>query len=277
MTVTFTNDAHGVEDAGETFLRTVNTRIAGGGRLAATAAPPRIVVDLREFNSSLPSLCHGRSMIVVPCTLTVGDYVLTPDICVERKSVKDLISSFRDGRLYTQAESMLQHYKSPMLLIEFDENKAFTLAPFADLTLSGASSLASLNPQASSDLQSKLVLLTLAFPRLRIIWSSSPHQTALIFEELKKGAEEPDPMRAVRLGLQAGEEAEEQTFSQVPQDLLRVIPGVTGSNHGVITLEIESIAALANMDADVLEGMIGGEASRQITRFFERSVFEDAE
>lgn len=36
-----------------------------------------------------------------------------------------------------------------------------------------------------TDISSKLVLLTLAFPKLRIIWSSSPHETAKIFLDLK--------------------------------------------------------------------------------------------
>lgn len=275
MAVTLTLDGHGVEDPQESFLRTVNTRIAGGGRLAATAAPPRVVVDVREFRSSLPSLLHGRNMETIPCMLTVGDYVLTPQICIERKSIKDLISSFKDGRLYTQAETMLQHYKQPMLLIEFDAQKSFTLEPFADLTLGGASSLASLNPNASSDLQSRLVLLTLAFPRLRIIWSSSPYQTAEIFEELKKQQEEPDPLRAVQIGLQAGETAEEKSFSQAPQDMLRAVPGVTAKNMSRITLEVASVLELANMEEDAIEPLVGREAARQIWRFFNRSLFDD--
>lgn len=39
-------------------------------------------------------------MIIVPAMLTVGDYILTPEICVERKSIPDLVSSFNSGRLY---------------------------------------------------------------------------------------------------------------------------------------------------------------------------------
>jgi ERCC4-type nuclease len=39
-------------------------------------------------------------MIIVPATLTVGDYILTPEICVERKSIPDLVASFNSGRLY---------------------------------------------------------------------------------------------------------------------------------------------------------------------------------
>ncbi|KAF2135424.1 uncharacterized protein K452DRAFT_323063 [Aplosporella prunicola CBS 121167] len=259
-------------DPEEAFLRTVNTRIAGGGRLAATAAPPRVVVDVREFRSSLPSLLHGRNMVVVPCMLTVGDYVLTPNICIERKSIRDLISSFNNGRLYNQAETMLQHYKSPMLLIEFDQNKSFTLEPFADLSNSvGAAAM------AAPDLQAKIVMLTLAFPRLRIIWSSSPYQTAEIFEELKKQQEEPDPVKAVQIGLEDGEDPASKTYSQIPQDMLRVVPGLSGNEKALqrITLHVESVLELANMEEEEICELSGREIGRQIHRFFNRDVYAD--
>ncbi|CAG8973209.1 hypothetical protein HYALB_00006378 [Hymenoscyphus albidus] len=272
MALTLTTDAHGIEDPQEAFLRTVNTRIAGGGRLAATAQPPRVVVDVREFRSSLPSLLHGRSMVVVPCMLTVGDYILSPNICVERKSIKDLISSFKDGRLYTQAETMFQHYKNPMLLIEFDQNKSFTLEPFADL--SGSLSSTSSTPNASSDLQSKLVLLTLAFPKLRIIWSSSPYQTAEIFESLKTMEAEPDPIQAVSIGLEGGQRAEEQAFNREPQDMLRVVPGVTGKNLGSLIRGVGSLREVAGMEVAELDPIVGVEAGKKIHRFFNRSVFD---
>lgn len=54
---------------------------------------------MREFRSTLPSLLHASDLLVIPATLTVGDYVLTPDICIERKSIPDLVSSLRSGRL----------------------------------------------------------------------------------------------------------------------------------------------------------------------------------
>ncbi|KAI9823456.1 MAG: hypothetical protein M1832_002467 [Thelocarpon impressellum] len=270
MAVTLTLDGKGVEDPQEQFLRTVNTRIAGGGRLAATAEPPRVVVDVREVRSSLPSLLHGQNVVVVPCMLTVGDYILTPDICVERKSISDLISSLKDGRLFNQAETMQLHYKSPMLLIEFDHNKSFTLEPFADL--SHIASRAD-NP---SDLQSKLVLLALAFPRLKIIWSSSPYQTALIFIELKKTLPEPDPIKAVQIGLGPGEkeDATGRIFSQTPRDMLRAIPAVSEKVAARLVLECGSLWELANWAEAEISELVGNEAGRQIWRFFHRSLFE---
>lgn len=67
------------------------------------------------------------------------------------------------------------YYKTPILLIEFDQNKSFSLQSLSDMK----------DTIVLSDLSSKLVLLTLTFPKLKIIWSSSPHETAAIFEELK--------------------------------------------------------------------------------------------
>lgn len=274
MSLVMTTDDQGVEDPQEAFLRTINTRIAGGGRLTATAQPPRIVVDVREFRSSLPSLLHGRSMTIVPCMLTVGDYILSPNVCVERKSVSDLISSFKDGRLYSQCETMFQHYKNPMLLIEFDQNKSFTLEPFADL--SGSLSSVSAANAGANDLQSKIVLLTLAFPKLRIIWSSSPYETAEIFERLKAQEAEPDPIAAVRAGLDENAQAgEQQVFNTVPQEMLAAVPGVTPKNMFTLALKTENIKEVANMTMDELDPLVGREAASKICGFFAKDLLED--
>ena len=37
--------------------------------------------------------------------------VLSPTICVERKSIPDLVGSFASGRLFQQAEKMTRYYK----------------------------------------------------------------------------------------------------------------------------------------------------------------------
>jgi DNA excision repair protein ERCC-4 len=238
--------------------------------LAATSAKPRVVVDIREFRSSLPSLVHARGMDIVPCLLTVGDYVLTPSICVERKSISDLISSFSSGRLFNQVETMMEHYKNPMLLIEFDQSKSFTLEPFADMQAPASNATS-----GATDLQSKLVLLTLAFPRLRIIWSSSSYQTAEIFEELKKNDEEPDPRKAASLGAEGGDDEAGRPFNQTSMDMLREVPGVNEKNIVGVSLEVESLHSLANMDEDGIGAVVGKAAGREIYRFFNRNISQD--
>lgn len=104
-----------VESAGDAIIKTISSRIAGG-RKELSKEPSRVclfildflsrlmklykvIVDMREFRSTLPSLLHASRLLVIPATLTVGDYIITPDICVERKSIPDLIQSFNSGRL----------------------------------------------------------------------------------------------------------------------------------------------------------------------------------
>lgn len=52
---------------------------------------------------------------------------------------------------------------------------------------------------------SKLSLLALHFPRLRIIWSRSLHATTEIFASLKANQDEPDETKAIRVGVPSEE------------------------------------------------------------------------
>ncbi|KAI5310102.1 hypothetical protein KEM55_001668 [Ascosphaera atra] len=199
---------------------------------------------------------------------------------------------------------MLQYYKSPVLLIEFDQNKSFTLEAFSSAipggsatTIPGAGGF-SIQPNNPRSTQHLLVLLTLAFPRLKIVWSSSPYQTAEIFAELKKNAPEPDPIRAVQIGLDfditstaqqqeafehgkkilsAASGIEHRIFNQLPQDMMRAVPGVTPKALERICLETESIAQVANMSVEELDPVVGVEVARQVVRFFGRNVIEGKE
>ena len=93
------------------------------------------------------------------------------------------------------------------------------------------------NANASdTDLHAKLVLLTLTFPRLRIIWSSSPYATADIFADLKLNRDEPDATQAAAVGMEEGGDANageaEVAINQTPQELLRSLPGIVSCLHG---------------------------------------------
>lgn len=145
-----------------------------------------MIVDSREFRSALPSILHHREFEILPATLETGDYILTNEIAVERKSISDLYSSFNSGRLYkflifqlifdryTQATNLTRHFKKPSLLIEFSEDRPFGFNP-EDMT----------QDISPSHIISKLVILTMHFPTLRLLWSRSPHAAAKLFEELK--------------------------------------------------------------------------------------------
>ncbi|RHY31493.1 hypothetical protein DYB32_003453, partial [Aphanomyces invadans] len=98
-----------------------------GGRAKLHTQSNQVVVDVREFRSALPSMLHKEGLVLYPVTIEVGDYILSPRICVERKSISDLFGSLANGRLFNQADMMLRFYQVPVLLIEFSPEKPFAL------------------------------------------------------------------------------------------------------------------------------------------------------
>lgn len=92
---------------------------------------------------------------------------------------------------------MTRHYAKPMLLIEFDQNKPFGLQVLFNFFHSICSLIIVKffhveqgNYYISKDMKSTLVtaklqLLTLHFPKLKLVWSPNPAATAQLFEELK--------------------------------------------------------------------------------------------
>uniref|UniRef100_A0A8C4EZE8 DNA repair endonuclease XPF n=1 Tax=Dicentrarchus labrax TaxID=13489 RepID=A0A8C4EZE8_DICLA len=225
---------------------TTNTRKAGGQEQAKE--PSRVIVDMREFRSELPSLLHRRGLDIEPVTLEVGDYILTPDTCVERKSVSDLIGSLQSGRLYTQCLSMTRYYKKPVLLIEFDPQKPFSLMARSDFR----------HEISSNDISSKLTLLTLHFPRLRILWCPSPHATADLFLDLKQGRFEPDAAAAQAVTAESDMVAESaDLYNPGPYDFLLKMPGVNTKNYRALIKNADSVADLVKLSQDKLAEILG--------------------
>ncbi|XP_031699110.1 DNA repair endonuclease XPF isoform X2 [Anarrhichthys ocellatus] len=225
---------------------TTNTRKAGGQD--QPKEPSRVIVDMREFRSELPSMLHRRGLDIEPVTLEVGDYILTPDTCVERKSVSDLIGSLQSGRLYTQCLSMTRYYKKPVLLIEFDPAKPFSLMARSDFR----------HEISSTDVSSKLTLLTLHFPRLRILWCPSPHATAELFLELKRGRSEPDAAAAQAVTAESDMVAESaELYNPGPYDFLLKMPGVNIKNYRALVKNADNLADLCKLSQDKLAELLG--------------------
>ncbi|HET8792446.1 MAG TPA: ERCC4 domain-containing protein [Nitrososphaeraceae archaeon] len=78
----------------------------------------RIVVDERERNSRVPKFLIEDGAQIDFARLSVGDYIIAPEIAIERKTISDLINSIYDGRLFIQCSDLIQFYSKPVLLIE---------------------------------------------------------------------------------------------------------------------------------------------------------------
>lgn len=82
--------------------------------------PPRIVIDERERSSRIPDLLIQAGAIVDFAQLKVGDYIVSPETAVERKTVRDLVGSIYDGRIFVQCSELVEHYSKPVVVIQGD-------------------------------------------------------------------------------------------------------------------------------------------------------------
>ena len=78
----------------------------------------RIVVDDREKKSGIPDLLKSVGLNIEMKTLPIGDYIVAPETIVERKSIRDLMASVFDGRLFDQCTRLKEHFEHPIVLME---------------------------------------------------------------------------------------------------------------------------------------------------------------
>lgn len=122
--------------------------------------------------------------------------------------------------------------------------------------------------------QSRLVMLTISFPRLRILWSSSPRQTAEMFADLKYQREEPDRDKAVSIGQDevGQQDLIEENWSTVPSEVLRCMPGVTGKNYHYISNKVKSIRHLVELTNKELRDIMGVDQGNALFNFVNKIV-----
>uniref|UniRef100_A0A1I7T168 DNA repair endonuclease XPF n=1 Tax=Caenorhabditis tropicalis TaxID=1561998 RepID=A0A1I7T168_9PELO len=152
---------------------------------------PKIIVDMREFNSELPTVLYTKGYDVVATTIEIGDYILSPDIAIERKALDDLTQSLQSGRVFKQIEQMLEHYDCTVLLIESNRK-------FETRIVNGGPFQGELSRHCR-EVRSLFCSLIRTNPKMRCVWTISPTNSAEFFSELKLNAPEPDVERAISL------------------------------------------------------------------------------
>lgn len=244
----------------------LNTRHAGGQVDRNEIIKQKVLVDMREFRCELPSIVHKRGIEIEPIQLEIGDYILSSDTCIERKSVSDLIQSLQSGRLFNQAAMMIRHFKRSILLIEFDENKSFHFKGryWGVASRPGGGAIGS-KKDYSQDLIDRLILLTIHHPNLRIVWSPSTHFTAELFEYLKIDKDQPDANKIASI---SSEELPPETFEdrydiQV-RDFLLKLPGVNTRNVYALMNSVPTLADLINLSEEELQEILHNSRSAEL-------------
>ncbi len=104
-----------------------------------------ICVDSNEASQRRDILNYLRlsGVVVDVQKLTVCDYVVSDRVGVERKDVADFLGSIKDGRLFNQANAMIEAYERPVLILEGQVSRALRRSAMKPAAVYGAlSSLA---------------------------------------------------------------------------------------------------------------------------------------
>ncbi len=104
-----------------------------------------ICVDSNEASQRRDILNYLRlcGVVVDIQKLTVCDYVVSDRVGVERKDVADFLGSIKDGRLFNQANAMIEAYERPVLILEGQVSRALRRSAMKPAAVYGAlSSLA---------------------------------------------------------------------------------------------------------------------------------------
>tara|TARA_B110000014_G_scaffold157527_1_gene110743 strand:- start:66 stop:752 length:687 start_codon:yes stop_codon:yes gene_type:complete len=88
----------------------------------------RIVIDERERKSGIPKLLQAIGVNVEVKTLPIGDYIVSHETVVERKSIHDFMSSVFDGRLFDQCSRLKDHFQFPIILLEGNVDEIESIA-----------------------------------------------------------------------------------------------------------------------------------------------------
>jgi DNA excision repair protein ERCC-4 len=131
--------------------------------------PPRVVVDEREKQSGVPDKLSKLNVRVYFSNLPIADYVINPEIAIERKSLSDFISSIYDGRLFIQASEISSAYRKPYLIVEGDVKEVRQLT------------------RNINSYYGAITSVTLAYD-LRIMHTASQDETAIAIAEMIKNS-----------------------------------------------------------------------------------------
>ncbi len=79
---------------------------------------PKIYIDNREMKSKVVRNLKDLETEIELQKLDLGDYIVSKDVIIERKSADDFLSSLTDGRLFEQANRLVETYRNPLVILE---------------------------------------------------------------------------------------------------------------------------------------------------------------
>lgn len=207
-----------------------------------------IVVDSREMRAKLPFFLYKAGNAVTIKVIDLGDYLIGKNKCIERKSIDDFISSLNTGRLYQQAQRLAHNFKTPILLIEFDDCKP-VLSDFDKIE------------EFKNSYIARFCLFLFNFPSFQVIWSNSPIQSVRMIRDIQKKSNLED--------------FNENEIDPALHEILLCIPGISSFNVTRVSKEFRNLKDLAFSDQYRLEKTMDPVSAAKVFEFFRQKFAQN--
>jgi len=83
---------------------------------------PKILIDIRENGSNLSKKLLDLGLEVKIKTLAVGDIIVSDQVGIERKTVRDFVNSIIDKRIFTQIKDLKNNFENPIIILEGEDD-----------------------------------------------------------------------------------------------------------------------------------------------------------
>lgn len=189
-----------------------------------------VYVDNRELTTEVVNELVKQGIRVIPRKLEVADYVVSEDVAIERKSLKDFAQSIIDLRIFKQARILKRTYATPLVILE---GKRLTLGMRQEAILGALISL----------------MVDYGIP---VIWTEGPTETARYIVALAK-REQREKKRRLRIK----GERRPLTLEEVQLEMLSAIPGIDRILAERLLRMFRTIRDIANADPEELMSVEG--------------------
>ncbi|MBI4043693.1 MAG: DEAD/DEAH box helicase [Candidatus Diapherotrites archaeon] len=213
-----------------------------------------VYCDHREQASGVVRTLKDHADVLIKVKqLEVGDFVLSDDIVVERKTVQDFLNSMLDGRLTQQLAYMASNYKAPLILLEGDARELFSTRNVHHSAVIG-------------------MLTSIAVDyRVPLLFTQGPEETAhylyVIAKREQLGKEKNIRLRVGRKGF---------TLNEQQRFIIESLPSVGPTLAKSLLHHFKTIQRLANASTKELQNVekIGEKKAKQIKDVFEKEFKE---
>ncbi len=194
-----------------------------------------IYVDSREQASSVTVKLSKMDAVIKVKQLEVGDFVLSDQVVVERKTVEDFLLSLIDGRLFNQLTMMSSNYDSPLIILEGDQDELYTTRNIHENAIKAALASIALNY------------------RIPILYTHNVEETAklvyLIAKREQLSSEKEIKLRVGRKGLTVQEQQQYimEGFPLVGPGLAKALLKKFGSIRPIVNATVKELQEVEKM------------------------------